>query len=659
MKQGKIHIVDEGQSYIRLLDLLEGDEYEVTVSNVISYAFQNILLQKPDMVIIDIHIEDKLGIELCKEIKQHSLTADIKVIFMAVSGFPYLIAQAYKAGARDFLTKPFSPIETVLRVRGLMELISARKKVAEAREKEKLALQEAEEASTIKSQFLAVMSHEIRTPLNAIIGFSGLLADESLSKDQLEMINTVKSSSDILLGIVNDILDITKIESGQVDLENAPFYLDDVVFEAAGISRSRITSDELQILVDMNVKDKCLIGDSLKLKQVLTNLISNAVKFTSKGVIHIGVREENGKIAFSISDTGIGMNDEQVKIIFKPFRQADSSMTRRFGGTGLGLSISNSYVEAMGGKISVESEPGIGSCFSFELMFEKEVDFTKRNLVNTYRGKVLVVDGNHDFLKIMSRDLKSTGFEVHTYTHWCEIPETSETFDIAFIDSMNEQHMQSSFIDRIRKRYAIQKCILVTPRISTESNKSAMTIGYDEAICKPFRIKDIKTSLQPFRKKHDKTTTIDFKGSHTDGKSLSVLVVDDNKSNQMVASRILKDLGHQVSLAENGKVAVDMVQGGSFDVVFMDLHMPVTNGFTATRIIRSLESGKDLPIIAMTANALVTDRQDCLDWGMNDFIAKPITKHIIWSVLERIDKIQSEQKALFNLKEMALIEFKN
>jgi two-component system, sensor histidine kinase and response regulator len=506
-----------------------------------------------------------------------------------------------------------------------------------------------DEASQLKSAFLSNMSHELRTPLNAIVGFTELALKTSLTAQQHNYLHKIKISSHTLLGLLSDILDLSKIEAGKLELEIAPFNLEEVLQKA--VNQVTIKSQEkglkLIILIDEDVP-MSLNGDSLRLEQILLNLANNAVKFTDEGeiVIQTELLENNGTsalIRFSIKDTGIGMTNGQIEKLFQPFTQADTSTTRKYGGTGLGLSISQKLVNMMNGDIWAESEAGVGSTFYFTTRINvanKERFSHFKNSFKKWGIKVLVVDDKEDSRKIIGSMLVDMYLDVTMSTSGEEaiaiLGRTKEEnrYDLVIMNwKMPEMDGIEASV-RIKKLFAVDKApaiILLTAYSSEDVQEKAEQNGLREAVLyKPITPSLLfnaiihvcgKEGLEQINAGSGKRK---YAGYLPQLHGIRVLLVEDNEINWEMAEEILREAGLTVTIANNGREAVDKVEGNKYDVVLMDIQMPIMDGYAATREIRKYLGFAELPIIAMTANASRNDQEKCLQAGMNDYVSKPI-----------------------------------
>nr|WP_269809283.1 response regulator [Enterovibrio nigricans] len=513
----------------------------------------------------------------------------------------------------------------------------------------------AERANKKKSEFLANMSHEIRTPMNGIIGMASLLKGTKLDEEQREFIDMLETSSLTLLDIINDILDFSKIEAGKLELDTVElnvFELNKDIEQMFKL-RTKEKSIDFECHVDPDLTP-LLMGDAPRLRQVMINLVGNAVKFTEKGNVrvnfqNVGERGDFCTVLFEVFDSGIGIPQEKLETIFEKFEQADGSTTRNFGGTGLGLAISKQIVELMGGELTVESQENKGSRFFFTVTFERaqEPEATPIDTLLFADTEMLLVDDSRLNMRITSIQLGNLGCHITC----CVRPEdaeemiaeridTAKPYKLVILDKLMPSVDGFSVASQLRKRFG-NRCpslMMITAAPEVHDNVKLGTLGIEGYLSRPYKFSDLKNTIlrvlrgqQPqlgviselHQSNAGEVSQLSGSSSHFVGR---ILVVEDTKVNQRVTQAMLTKLGVEVVIAENGKIAVEYCENDAFNLIFMDCQMPIMDGFQASRLIREHHLADHAPIVALTANATAKDREECLKSGMDDYIAKPVSK---------------------------------
>jgi PAS domain S-box-containing protein len=590
--------------------------------------------------------------------------------FLRKDGTPIWVSESAR--------KVCDSLGNVLYYEGTVLDITARKEKEESERQREIAVR----STQAKSEFLANMSHEIRTPMNAIIGLAYLAQKTELTLKQKDYVVKIENAAQSLLGIINDILDFSKIEAGKLDLETIGFDLAEVLEQLSSLISPKAAEKEVELLFDIAPDvPYALEGDPVRLGQILINLVNNAIKFTEAGQILVKAEameplneSEDSRVSlkFSVKDTGIGMTEEQMAGLFRPFFQADGSSTRKYGGTGLGLTICKQLVEMMDGEIWVESEPGEGSVFSFFVRLGKQTSAAARSLAppGLAGRRVLVVDDNPTSREIVAAILVSFSLDVMQASSvkeaFSELRAADPAFpiELVFMDYKMPEMNGVEAIKYIRNELLLTHqpaIVMLTAYGSEDVMEKARLINIDGYLVKPVHPSLLFDTVMDTLDGRISREISEFKATDMDAQSLKqvsgakVLLVEDNAINQQVASEILAQFGLQVSIANNGLEALKAFELSAFDLVLMDIQMPALDGYRASKAIRTMEKTRGgatdrIPIVAMTAHAMAGEREKCLDAGMDDHIAKPIDpallfdKIVHWIAPDRIKAGQAAPK---------------
>ena len=537
-------------------------------------------------------------------------------------------------------------------------LAQVNEELRDAVDESREAREKAEDASRAKGDFLARMSHEIRTPMNGVIGMVELLARTQLDANQRHYVSAIDRSAETLMAIINDILDFSKIEAGRLELDYIDMDVREIVEETVELLANRAHAKGLELICDVRKKADIMVsGDSIRIRQILMNLIGNAIKFTEQGEIRVTVDEVSARgertfLRFEVSDTGIGIQPDHLDRVFDSFSQEDGGTTRRFGGTGLGLAICSELVDLMGGEIGVDSTPNEGSSFWFEAPFKRVISVNSYRRIEELAGKhVLVVDDNETNLMVVSEQLSS----------WKMWPETVDSapaalrelkrgsdegspYDAVLLDWHMPDMDGLMLADEIagNSDYDSIKLVMLSSSAASKEADTSSCRRIDYFITKPVRqarLRDCLLHLLGTSEPESQTQTLAGDGdTPLNSESVRVLLVEDNLINQEVAKGMLGALKAEVDIAQNGKEAIEKLEANDYAVVLMDCHMPVMDGYAATRAIREKEKDTDgdrQVIIALTANALPEDREKCLNAGMDDYLSKPFTIARLRDTLQR------------------------
>jgi len=655
----KIILVDDNMTHLDTGKNILKDLYTVFPAPSAVKLFEILENVIPDLILLDIEMPEMSGYEVIRKLKANERFAEIPVIFLTAKIDVSSESEGFDLGAADYVVKPFSPPLLLKRIENQLLIVNRTKELKEALQEAKRASQAAEDASLAKGSFLANMSHEIRTPMNAIIGMVKI-AEKTDEVDKLKYcLSNIENSSTHLLGLINDILDMSKIEAGKLELENTPLNIEKMLVKVCNLIIEKTEQKNIKFNIVLCAGMRMhYIGDELRLSQVITNLLSNAVKFTPEnGKIELTVDEietekDYSVLRFSVKDTGIGMTKEQMDRLFTAFEQATSSTTRQYGGTGLGLTISKRIVEKMDGRIWAESESGKGSEFIFEVKLLRPEQQGGPIIYGNIRPsdvKLLIVDPDKKVREYFKSITASFGildsYEAENVEQAVDSAlrarNMENPYDIIFVDHTLADENGIDFIRNSGVRLDKNNVVVMTSFLNwNKIEESVHGIGVKRFIPKPLFPSAILDSINEVISGAVKNLDIQSENimeEAPDFSNITLLLAEDVEINREIFIALLEDTNINIEHAENGLAAVNKFKDDpdKYDLIIMDVQMPELDGYGATRAIRAIgtERAKTIPIVAMTANVFKEDMDKCLDAGMNDHLAKPIQVN---AVVEKI-----------------------